>query len=79
MCFYNQKRFACWDWAWASFGCQCIFEHRTGETCGIKLINATEDVNQICHLCKQIERKVRRKKTELSRLERWKREGVQAR
>ncbi|QKX58792.1 uncharacterized protein TRUGW13939_05919 [Talaromyces rugulosus] len=75
MCFYNQKRFACGDWNWTNFAHQCNYEYRTGETCGIKLVNKTEFETKQCRLCEKIETKYRRQSQELERLDRWKREG----
>ncbi|KAJ9268875.1 hypothetical protein DTO212C5_5076 [Paecilomyces variotii] len=75
MCFYNQKRFACGDWSWTSFAHQCNYEYRTGETCGMRLVNVTEFEPTKCRLCEKIETKHRRRVAELERLERWKGEG----
>lgn len=75
MCFYNQKRFACGDWSWTSFAHQCNYEYRTGETCGMKLVNLTEYAAMQCRLCEKIETKHRRRSAELERVHRWKREG----
>lgn len=75
MCFYNQRRFACGDWAWANFAHQCNYEYRTGETCGMKLVNLTEYQATQCRLCEKIETKFRRRSAELDRVQRWKREG----
>lgn len=75
MCFYNQKRFACGDWSWTSFAHQCNYEYRTGETCGMRLVNMTEFEPTKCRLCEKIETKYRRRSAEIERLDRWKREG----
>jgi hypothetical protein len=75
MCFYNQKRFACGDWSWTSFAHQCNYEYRTGETCGMRLVNRTEFEATQCRLCEKIETKFRRRSVELERLDRWQREG----
>ena len=75
MCFYNQKRFTCGDWSWTSFAHQCNYEYRTGETCGMKLVNLTEYAAMQCRLCEKIETKHRRRSAELERVHRWKREG----
>ncbi|KAJ5226108.1 hypothetical protein N7468_007333 [Penicillium chermesinum] len=75
MCFYNQKRFACGDFAWTNFAHRCNYEYRTGETCGIRLVNSTDvDANK-CRICEKIETKYRRRSAEVERLDRWKREG----
>jgi hypothetical protein len=76
MCFYNQKRFSCGDWRWSSFTHRCNYEYRTGETCGMKLVNMAENENSKCRLCKKIETKFRRRSAEMDRLERWSREGT---
>ena len=75
MCFYNQRKFTCGDWAWANFAHQCNYEYRTGETCGMKLVNLTEYQSTQCRLCEKIETKFRRRSAELDRVQRWKREG----
>jgi hypothetical protein len=76
MCFYNQKRFSCGDWRWSSFAHRCNYEYRTGETCGMKLVNMAENENSKCRLCEKIETKFRRRSAEIDRLERWNREGA---
>ncbi|GKZ49627.1 hypothetical protein AbraIFM66951_002198 [Aspergillus brasiliensis] len=75
MCFYNQKRFACGDWSWTSFAHRCNYEYRTGETCGMRLVNMTEFETTLCRLCEKIETKYRRRSAEMERLKRWEREG----
>ncbi|PLB39618.1 uncharacterized protein BDW47DRAFT_10894 [Aspergillus candidus] len=75
MCFYNQKRFACGDWSWTNFAHRCHYEYRTGETCGMKLVNVTDYENIQCRLCEKIETKFRRRNAEVERLNRWRREG----
>jgi hypothetical protein len=46
-----------------------------GETCGMKLINNTENIGAQCKLCDKIETKYRRLNAEIERLSRWRREG----
>ena len=75
MCYYNQKKFACGDWAWGSFAAKCNHEYRMGETCGMKLINNTENIQGQCKLCEKIDTKHRRRNTEVDRVARWRREG----
>jgi hypothetical protein len=75
MCYYNQKKFSCGDWAWGGFASQCNHEYRVGETCGMRLINNTETIQGLCKLCDKIETKCRRRKAEEERLARWRREG----
>ncbi|RAK96140.1 uncharacterized protein BO80DRAFT_468877 [Aspergillus ibericus CBS 121593] len=75
MCFYNQKRFSCGDWSWTSFAHRCNYEYRTGETCGMRLVNVTEFETTQCRLCEKIDTKLRRRSAETERLSRWRREG----
>ncbi|KAK2784269.1 hypothetical protein FQN52_009074 [Onygenales sp. PD_12] len=75
MCFYNQKKFSCGDWAWGTFAARCNHEYRMGETCGMKLVHNTENIQTQCKLCEKIETKCRRRNTELERIARWRREG----
>ncbi|PGH27786.1 hypothetical protein AJ80_00574 [Polytolypa hystricis UAMH7299] len=75
MCFYNQKKFACGDWAWGNFAAKCNHEYRMGETCGMKLVNNTEHLQTQCKLCEKIGIKYRRRQAEMERLTRWRREG----
>lgn len=75
MCFYNQKKFVCGDYCWTNFAQKCNREYRIGETCGMKLVNATELEKVQCRLCDKIDTKYRRRGTEMDRLNRWKREG----
>jgi hypothetical protein len=75
MCFFDQHRFACGDWKWGHFRQHCNREYRTGETCGMKLIMQTVPVSNKCKLCEKIETKERRRKAEVERIHRWRREG----
>ncbi|EEQ32199.1 hypothetical protein McanMca71_005418 [Microsporum canis] len=75
MCFYSQKRFLCGDWAWGNFAAKCNHEYRMGETCGMKLVHNTENIQAICKLCEKIQTKHRRRNTEVERINRWRREG----
>lgn len=76
MCFYNQKKFPCGCWSWGSFTHRCNYEYRTGETCGIKLVDVTEYETAQCRICDKIETKYRRRSAEVERLNRWNREGA---
>ena len=76
MCFYNQKHFSCGDWSWTSFAHLCSYEYRTVETCGMKLVNMTENENSKCRLCEKTETKFRRRSAEIDHLDRWNREGA---
>jgi hypothetical protein len=51
MCFYNQIIFSCGHWTWTCFVRQCVFGRNTGGTCGIKLVEAVENVDAICPRC----------------------------
>lgn len=75
MCYYEQKRWRCGYWRWAKFRRQCNKEYRTGETCGLKLVWATQDELDQCRLCYEMERKQRRLKKMAADMERWRREG----
>ncbi|EDN09935.1 conserved hypothetical protein [Histoplasma mississippiense (nom. inval.)] len=69
------KKFSCGDWAWGSFAARCNHEYRMGETCGMKLVHSTENIQTQCKLCEKIDTKCRRRNTEIERLARWQREG----
>ena len=71
MCFFDQHRFSCGDYKWGHFRQHCNREHRTGETCGMKLIMSTIPVNTRCKLCEKIETKRRRRQRELDRINGW--------
>ena len=71
MCFFDQHRFSCGDYKWGHFRQHCNREHRTGETCGMKLIMSTIPVNTRCKLCEKIDTKRRRRQRELDRINGW--------
>jgi len=75
MCFFDQHRFVCGDWKWGHFRQHCNREYRIGETCGMKLVNQTYQLNTKCKLCEKIDTKMRRRATEYDRVYRWQREG----
>lgn len=75
MCFYDQHRFACGDYKWGHFRQHCNREYRTGETCGSKLVMTTSQLQQKCRICDKLETKERRRKQEIERINRWKKEG----
>ncbi|KAI1338904.1 hypothetical protein F5Y15DRAFT_101540 [Xylariaceae sp. FL0016] len=78
MCYFEQTRWSCGYWRWGSFRQQCTKEYRTGETCGLKLVFATNQEMDNCRLCKDMEKK-QRKYTKLnSDISRWQREGHRA-
>lgn len=58
-----------------NFSHRCAYEYRTGETCGMKLVNNTYTDWSNCRLCERIATKYRRRAIEVERLDRWQREG----
>ncbi|KAI0112555.1 hypothetical protein GGR51DRAFT_45246 [Nemania sp. FL0031] len=74
MCFFDQTRWRCGYWRWGHFRGQCNREYRTGETCGLKLVNVTIADPDVCKLCKDIEKKQRKYNKLHSDIERWSRE-----
>lgn len=75
MCFYEQKLFTCGDSRWGHFREHCSREYRRGETCGMKLVYQTYQLDEKCRLCIKIETKTRRREAELDRVARWSRES----
>jgi hypothetical protein len=75
MCFYNQTRWICGNWRWGSFQQQCKWEYRLGETCGLKLIFATNHEDQVCNICHQWNKKQRRIAKLTQDVKRWQNEG----
>lgn len=75
MCYFDQKRWKCGYWRWASFSRQCHKEYRTGETCGLKLVMSTLDEPDRCKLCYDIDKKQRRLAKMSADINRWLREG----
>ncbi|KAI1177133.1 hypothetical protein F4777DRAFT_228043 [Nemania sp. FL0916] len=61
MCFFDQTLWVCGYWKWGHFRGQCNREYRTGETCGLKFINQTINDPDICKLCKDKEKKERKR------------------
>ncbi|KAI0136511.1 hypothetical protein BJ170DRAFT_14852 [Xylariales sp. AK1849] len=57
MCYYDQTRWVCGYWRWGHFRQQCTKEHRTGETCGLKLVYNTNNETGVCKLCRDIQKK----------------------
>lgn len=74
MCFYDQYRYSCGDYKWGHFRQHCTHEHRTGETCGMKLILDTVHLLDECKICGKINTKLRKRAFEVGRVERWHRE-----
>lgn len=75
MCYFDQTRWACGYWRWGHFRQQCTKEYRTGETCGLKLVNYTHNEPDVCKLCKDIEKKQRKYNKLESDIYRWQKEG----
>lgn len=75
MCYFEQIRFACGFWKWGKFREQCNKEHRTGETCGLKLVFSPEDQGKDCDACRKIVVKQRRITKMTTDLGRWRRQG----
>ncbi|KMP10263.1 hypothetical protein CIRG_09944 [Coccidioides immitis RMSCC 2394] len=71
MCFYGQELYRCGDWTWGRFSIRCTYQHRVGETCGLKLVGHTEVIQDLCTLCIKIATKCRRREFELQRLRQW--------
>lgn len=78
MCFYDHKIFSCGDFKWSYFRQQCGAEHRTGQTCSLKLVMSTVHVNHKCELCERLETKIGRFWKEEQRNMRWKTESPQS-
>jgi len=75
MCYFDQKRWSCGYWRWSHFRQQCPKEYRTGETCGLKLVNEVFDEHERCKLCFDIDKKQRRLDKMYRDIARWEREG----
>ncbi|KAF4471715.1 hypothetical protein FALBO_1384 [Fusarium albosuccineum] len=60
MCFYNQFVWTCGYWKWGQFRERCYKEHRTGETCGLRLVYESHGWPVACSLCDKITAKRRR-------------------
>jgi hypothetical protein len=74
MCFYNQYQFACGDYRWGVFRQHCDKEHRTGETCGMKLPMNLHRLPEKCKTCTKVGVKWGRIRKEEERIQRWKTE-----
>ena len=75
MCFYDQIIFTCGDWKWGQFRQHCAKEYRTGETCGMKLVNRADNMPSPCKICERINTKLGRRKKEEDKIRRWRKEG----
>src|SRR5271154_6423222 len=75
MCYYDQFRMACGCYKWGNFRVHCNKEYRTGETCGMKLVNQTIPISAKCKMCEKIDVKERRIAGEHLRISRWQQEG----
>ncbi|KAG0651794.1 hypothetical protein D0Z07_1961 [Hyphodiscus hymeniophilus] len=74
MCYYDQYKMACNCFKWGHFRQHCTREYRTGETCGMKLVMATYQMEEQCKVCTKIETKYNRIRKEQDRIKRWKKE-----
>ncbi|KAF2178756.1 hypothetical protein K469DRAFT_731508 [Zopfia rhizophila CBS 207.26] len=72
---YLCSLYNCGDWKWGCFRQCCTKKHRIGHTCGIKLIMDTVSIGTKCKLCRRIDTKLRRRKIEVERIDRWRRES----
>src|SRR5271156_3250156 len=70
MCFFDQHRFNCGDWKWGHFRQHCNSEFGVGETCGMKLVMQTYEIDTKCKLCQKIDTKHRRMAEALARRQR---------
>ncbi|KAL7805317.1 hypothetical protein V8C44DRAFT_341101, partial [Trichoderma aethiopicum] len=75
MCYFEQTRWSCGYWRWGHFRQQCNKEYRMGETCGLKLVYDTIQDPDVCKLCHDKEKKVRRLEKMTKDVERWQKEG----
>lgn len=76
MCFFDQIVFSCEDWKWDRFRGHCNREYRTGETCGMKLLHNSIKINgEKCKICQKLDAKRRRREDQISKINRWQREG----
>lgn len=73
MCFYDQFSFSCGGYKWGHFRHHCNREHRTGETCGVKLILRTVRVDSKCKRCEELDTTFRRRQAEAMRIASWQR------
>ena len=75
MCYYDMIRWHCGYWKWSTFRGQCPREHRTGETCGLKLVMDTLGEPDVCKICEQVYKKRRRQTKLMQDVARWQKEG----
>ena len=78
MCYFDMTVWHCRYWRWGHFREQCTKEYRMGETCGLKLVYTTRYDAEVCKLCRDIEKKVRRHDKMNRDVQRWQREGNRA-
>lgn len=74
MCYFDQTKWQCQYWRWGHFRQQCNKEYRIGETCGLKLVYETVHIQDVCKLCKDIQKKQRRYDKMAQDVKRWQRE-----
>src|SRR5438046_1027877 len=75
MCYYDQYQMSCGDWKWGNFRQHCSKEHRTGETCGMKLVWKGYELEDKCKFCIKIDSKLGKIRKEQDRIKRWQKEG----
>jgi hypothetical protein len=75
MCYYDQYRMPCGDFKWGNFRAHCSKELRTGETCGMKLVWETYQLEDKCKYCLRIDVKKGKIRKEQERIKRWAKEG----
>lgn len=75
MCFYDQTVLACGDFKWGNCRQQCPREYRSGETCGLKLVNnCYADNTTKCKTCLRIDTINRKKDKEIKNIRAWERD-----
>ncbi|KAK1834630.1 hypothetical protein QBC39DRAFT_237553, partial [Podospora conica] len=75
MCYYDQIQWSCGYSRWGQFREQCDKEYRTGETCGLKLINNTTRIAGECIYCTSIPKRERALQKMADDVARWRSEG----
>lgn len=78
MCFFEQTLWHCGYWRWGHFRQQCNKEYRTGETCGLKMVHETIRQTDVCRLCKDIQKKERKRDKLMSDIARWELENYRS-
>ena len=73
MCFFARTDYRCGDFKWGNMKHRCPREHRIGEHCGAKLVDAENQryEDDDCKFCQDIETKKRRLRKEQDNIRRW--------